>query len=196
MLDSGGLESARSAEVEASAELVRRARAGDLAAFERLMVLHERPVFATALRLLGRREDAQDATQEVFLRLHKQLARFDDIRQLSPWLYRVTVNVCRDLYRSRQDARILPLDQVPAPAVAVDPLADLTAAERKQIVAQGLRTLADKERTALVLRDIEGLSTREVARILGTREATVRVQVARARLKLRKFAQLSRKGQS
>lgn len=81
------------------AQLLRRAKAGDNAAFEQIVIEHERRVLLTALRLLGRIEDAQDASQEVFLRLHKHLRRFDEAREFTPWLYRVTVNVCRDIGR-------------------------------------------------------------------------------------------------
>ena len=66
-------------------------------AFDRILLAHERLVLRTALRLLGRLEDAEDASQEVFLRLHRALRRLDEERDLKPWLYRVTVNVCRDI---------------------------------------------------------------------------------------------------
>jgi len=84
-----------------STGLLRDAKAGDRAAFEQVVLRHERRVLLTALRLLGRWEDAQDAAQEVFVRLHRYLARFDETLELAPWLYRMTVNVCRDIGRKR-----------------------------------------------------------------------------------------------
>jgi len=84
-----------------SAGLLRDAKAGDRAAFERVVLGHERRVLLTALRLLGRWEDAQDAAQEVFVRLQRYLGRFDEALDLAPWLYRMTVNVCRDIGRKR-----------------------------------------------------------------------------------------------
>ncbi len=164
--------------------LVKLAKAGDAKAFEHIMVQQERQVFRTALRLLGRIEDAQDASQEVFLRLHRHLRRFDDARAFSPWLYRVTVNVCRDISaRKKRDEGV----SLEAFEPAVTPPSDSLEDERR-IVALGLRRLPEKERAALVLRDIEGLPTAEVARILGSSQATVRSQISSARLKIKRFA--------
>lgn len=164
-----------------SASLIARARAGDLDSFEEIMVLHQQRVFRTAYRILGNQEDAQDAAQEVFLRLYKYLKKFDDSRELAPWLYRMTVNACRDLLRKRPHTEELP-DTLPAQESAA---IDLTA-ERRWMAA-ALNTLPEKERAALVLRDIEGLSTAEVADILGSTETTVRSQICRARIKIKEF---------
>jgi RNA polymerase sigma-70 factor (ECF subfamily) len=159
-------------------------RKSEVGGFERIMALHERQVYMTALRLLGRREDAQDAAQEVFLCLHRHIGRLDGTRELSPWLYRVTVNVCRDLARERRrHAGDAPPDSIAA--AARDPLGEAGLAERRRLVGLALGTLPDKERAALVLRDIEGLPTREVARILGSAEVTVRSQISSARRKMR-----------
>lgn len=174
-----------------SAPLIRRAKAGDREAFEALLVRHERVVLRTALRLMGRLDLAQDAAQEVFLRLHKYLGRFDEERELGPWLYRMVVNVCHDQRRRRARTEAsLPLDEVdgsdPALAVPADAEARLDRERRRELVARALQTLPEKERAALVLRDVEGLATREVARILGSSEATVRSQVSTGRVKVKK----------
>ncbi len=159
--------------------------------FERLMKAHERRVFQTAWRMLGRVEDAQDAAQEVFLRLYRYLDRFDSDRPLEPWLYRVTVNVCRDLGRRRKVRQTMSLDDLeasrPLASPDPDPGAAASVAEERRIVEQALATLAEKERTALVLRDVQGLSSAEVAEILGSSQTTVRSQICRARLKIKKF---------
>src|SRR5438552_11705537 len=92
-------------EGEAEAEfalVLQRAIAGDVSAFEQIMVRFERRVLTLAWRLLGSMEDAQDASQEVFLRAFRFLHRFDTRRSLEPWLVRMTVNVCRDLGRKRK----------------------------------------------------------------------------------------------
>lgn len=164
--------------------LLAQAKSGDLGAFEQILILHQRQVYLTALRLLGRREDAQDAAQEVFLRLHKHLRRFDDSRQFSPWLYRMTVNVCRDLARERL-RHAGAATELEMAASALDPLAEAGLAERKRLVGAALARLPEKERAAIVLRDIEGLTTREVARILGSAEVTVRSQISSARRKMK-----------
>jgi RNA polymerase sigma-70 factor, ECF subfamily len=165
--------------------LLRLAKAGDAAAFEQVLIRHERRVFLTALRLLGSVEDAEDAAQEVFLRLHKHLRRFDEAREFAPWMYRVTVNVCRDMARKR--ARESAVEFVDAEYSAA-PAMEIGREEQRRIVREGLKVLPVKERAALVLRDIEGLPTKEVARILGSSEGTVRSQVSTGRLKIKKFA--------
>ena len=163
----------------AQSDLIQRARAGDRAAFESLLVEHERLVLRVALRLLGRLEDAQDAAQEVFLRLFKHLRGFDGSRELAPWLYRMTVNVCRDLQRKRRPE--MELDE--SHALVSEPEPD----DRRRFLAESLKILGEKERAALVLREIEGLETREVARILDCSEATVRSQVSTAKAKITSF---------
>ncbi len=161
------------------------AQAGDVAAFEQLMRQYERLVMATALRMLDDAGDAQDASQEVFFRLYRNLRKIQ-AGGLASWLYRVTVNVCHDLRRKR-GAAVAVEDAGDLTDGASDPQQISAEAERRRVLALSLRMLPEKERAALVLRDLEGLSTVEVARVLGSSEATVRSQVARARLKVKDF---------
>jgi RNA polymerase sigma-70 factor (ECF subfamily) len=176
-------------------EWIRRARAGDESAFALLVERHERMMLRTALRLLGNSDAAQDAAQEAFLRLHRYLRRFDESRELGPWLYRVVVNVCHDLGRRLGSTRLVGLDALPAAARAAaedGPEALDEAIERsrqRSLVQAALLTRPEKERAAIVLRDIEGLPTAEVARILGSSEGTVRSQVSTGRLKIKRFVQ-------
>ena len=147
---------------------------------------HERLVLATAYRLAGNLEDAQDASQEVFLRLYRNLAKLDT-GNLAAWLYRVTVNVCHDARRRRPST--VPVDDAPELAAAGDPQQSAGEAERKTLLLRSLRMLSEKERAALVLRDLEGLSTAEVAGVLGSSVGTVRSQISKARLKMRDFVE-------
>jgi RNA polymerase sigma factor (sigma-70 family) len=194
---SNDLEGPNGAVAEA-AEWVRRARAGDGEAFALLVDRHERMVLRTALRLLGRLDLAQDAAQDAFLRLHRHLRSFDESRELGPWLYRVVVNVCRDMSRRSSSPRLLGLDEVGEvrdarhdPARLDDALA---LAEQRRVVQAALLTLPLKEREAIVLRDIEGLATSEVARILGSSEGTVRSQISTGRLKIKRYVEARRGG--
>jgi RNA polymerase sigma-70 factor, ECF subfamily len=177
------------------ADLLQKARAGDASAFREVIVQHQRQVLITALRLLGSLELAQDAAQEVFLRLHKYLHRYDSAKKFSPWLYQVTVNVCRDLNRRRERQSMLSLEELRQNGElkelvdSVDLDSAMSRAEERRIVAEALKTLPEKEREALVLRDIQGLPTKQVARILGSSEATVRSQVSSARVKIKRFAE-------
>ena len=181
-----GLAAGDSAETVEAARLLGLAQSGDTAAFEALMRIYEVRVARTALRLLGARQDAQDAAQEVFLRLYQRISRIDTAASLSGWLYRVTVNVSYDIFRRRRGRNVVPLDaaSLPAPGSAEE---ELSREQQRRLVAEALQTLPEKERTALALRDIEGLSTREVAGILGSSEATVRSQISTARMKIRKI---------
>jgi len=162
------------------------ARAGDRAAFDLLMRRHERLVLRTAHRLAGNLEDAQDASQEVFLRLYRNLAKLDT-GNLAAWLYRVTVNVCHDARRRRPGT--VPVDDAPELAAAGDPQQSADQAEQRALLLRSLRMLSEKERAALVLRDLEGLSTAEVAGVLGSSVGTVRSQISKARLKVRDFVE-------
>jgi RNA polymerase sigma-70 factor (ECF subfamily) len=159
--------------------------ADSLPDFEALLDRFERKVLGTAMRLLGNREDARDAAQEVFLRLHKYRRSYDPSRNLEPWVYKTTVNVCFDLRHKRRE---LPLEESADPPAADARLDErLDEETRRTALKRALLTLPEKMRAALVLRDIEGLPTREVAEILGCSEVTVRSQVSQARLRLRKL---------
>src|SRR5437660_1742664 len=92
----------RSLEVAEVASLVQRTLGGDTAAFEQIIVRYQRRVLALAMKLLGSTDDAQDAAQDVFLRTFKYIHRFDVQKPMEPWLMQMTVNVCRNIGRSRQ----------------------------------------------------------------------------------------------
>ena len=167
-------------------QLVRDAKAGDVASFERIVILHECLVLRVAQRILLNGEDAKDAAQEVFIRLHRTLSRFDEEKDLGPWLYRLTVNVCRDLLR--RGKRNVPLDIVSDSADATpDPEQSAVAAQQYRMVLDALRELSPREREAVVLRDLEGRSTGEVAEILGSSETTVRSQLSTGRTKMKNY---------
>jgi RNA polymerase sigma-70 factor (ECF subfamily) len=150
--------------------------------FDELMSAHRPRVLRTAYRLLGSPEDAQDVCQEVFLRLLKNLDTLDAPPQA--WLYRVTVNLCYDYHR-RRPAIIDTEFEHADPAPRIDRVLELD--ERRRLLTAGLRRLSERERTCTVLRDIEGLSNREVAAILGVEEVTVRTHCASARAKLANY---------
>ena len=165
-----------------------RENSGELADFERIMSQCERRVLRVALRLLNNPQDAQDAAQEVFLRLYKHFGNLDETRGYEPWLYRVTVNVCRDISRGRR--RSVGLAEVPDPvAPQPDAYHDAERAQQREIVRRGLGCLGEKERAALVLRDVEGLPAEEVARRLACSKATVRSHIANARIKFRRYVE-------
>jgi len=172
--------------------LVKLAKTGDTRAFEVIVLRHERRVLTTAMHLLGgNREDARDAAQQVFLRLHKNLDRLNENLAFAGWLYRITVNVCRDIQRSRAARPTVPLEQAGDVAGISKSDEAIVRSEQSRMIHAALATLSEKERAAVVLRDLEGLTTREVARILGSSEGTVRSQICHARLKMRQYLRRS-----
>ncbi|MBM3784111.1 MAG: sigma-70 family RNA polymerase sigma factor [Acidobacteria bacterium] len=156
--------------------LIARAKAGDDRAFEALLRQFERPVLGLCTRLLGAGGEAEEAAQDVFWKFHRALSTFDEERRIEPWLFRIAFNECRDRLRRRRVHVELIDSPVPPAAEAA-----LVLAEVREAVSR----LPDRERAALLLREIEGLETREVAERLGTTEQTVRSQVSRARMRLR-----------
>ena len=171
------------------AVLVQRTISGDSAAFETIILRFERRVLALSIRLLNSPEDAQDAAQEVFLRAFKYIHRLDLSRPVEPWLVRMTVNVCRDIGRKRQQRRNTFQEDTVADIASKDestnPHNGFAGEQRKQFLWKALDNLPEKERMAVILRDIEGFSTSEVATILRSSETTVRSQVSRARMKMK-----------
>lgn len=176
-----------SGEAAEATRLVRLVLGGDSAAFEQIILRYETRVMTMAARLLGTRDDAHDVAQEVFLRAFKYLHRLDLQKPLEPWLMRITVNVCRDVGRQRQRRRntFVQFEKSETVDQSADPYAGLARKQERLILQRALANLPEKERLAIILRDVEGLSTAEVASILRSSETTVRSQVSRGRLRLK-----------
>ncbi len=190
----GGRDEGREREgaVAALARLIIRAKAGDATAFDQIVISHQRWVIALAWRMLGDWEDARDAAQETFLRVYKSFGRFDPAQDFNGWLYRIAVNVCRDIARKRRSNHFSLEAEVESGAIAEPASAHNTEsaamlAQEQEILRRALATLPEKERAAIVLRDLEGLKTEEVARILGSSPTTVRSQISAARVKIKAF---------
>jgi len=173
--------------------LIKRAVSGDTTAFEQIMIHSQQRVMTLSWRMLGNEADARDASQEVFLRVYKYLGRFKQDQDFFAWVYQITVNVCRDIAKKRQrhTERFASLDttveesafEVPALQEGADEA--LIAAQQRELIASAMATLPEKERAAILLRDIEGLPTDEVARILRSSSTTVRSQISSARKKIK-----------
>jgi RNA polymerase sigma-70 factor (ECF subfamily) len=150
---------------------------------------------AMSWRMLGNEADARDASQEVFLRVYKYLKRYDPNQEFFAWIYRITVNVCRDILKKRRhhDDRVVPLEAnadegaLKIPASPDDVEQTLLSAQRRKLIAQAIEALPYKERASIVLRDVEGFSTEAVAQILQSSATTVRSQISSARKKIRDY---------
>jgi RNA polymerase sigma-70 factor (ECF subfamily) len=149
--------------------------------FDDVVRQREAQVLRTAYRILGNWADAEEVAQEVFLRLHRHGLGFANDAAMGSWIYRVTVNLCVDQTRKVRPGQDVPDLRDPA----ASPEASAIREERKRELMRALATLPVKERAAVVLREIEGLSTAEVAEILGSREVTVRSQISNAFGRLR-----------
>ena len=179
-------------DLDPDAELVLRWREGDPRAFETLVRRHERRVFGLLMRMLGNREDAEDASQETFLNLHRHGHRFRRESRFSTFVYRVAVNAAlnrrRTLGRRRAHMERLTEHQAVGLDVPATPRAPEDAAAGEEVrdrVSQGILTLSPALRAPLVLYDIEGLPYGEIARVLGLAEGTVKSRIHRARRALR-----------
>jgi RNA polymerase sigma-70 factor (ECF subfamily) len=174
----------------ATSDLVQRALRGEDEAFDELVVAHERRVWSLAYQIVGNADDAREITQDVFLRVHQHLKSYDPSRPFGSWLYRIAVNCTYDYLRKRPDHDSL--DDMDAPehdprlaAPARHPDAGLADREVRQVLRHALRRLTPVERTVFLLRDVEGLETREIAFIVKCSAITVRRHSSNARLKLR-----------
>jgi len=152
------------------------------AVLERLMTLHERLVLRTAWRMLGNREDAQDAAQEVFLRLYRHLRSVEE-QAAQSWLYRTTINVCYDALRRRPKTGELLVE----PSLPSEAASGLEESQKRSLLEAGLRRLTPQERAVVVLCSIEGRSSAKAAEALGVSEGTVRSHLSLARTRLKEY---------
>jgi RNA polymerase sigma-70 factor (ECF subfamily) len=170
-------------------ELIARAREGDMAAFEQLTGAHVDRLYAVVRRLVGSSTDAEDVVQETLLRAWRGIGRFKGRSMYFTWLYRIAVNEANRALekRSRRGASV-PIDddglQLPAPAQE-GPASRTELRELRTALDRAIANLAPQYRIALVLRDLEGLSTREAAEIVGIAEGAFKSRLHQARLQVR-----------
>jgi RNA polymerase sigma-70 factor (ECF subfamily) len=166
--------------MQATALMFEIAQAAD-DAFDRVVRQREEQLLRIACRMLGNWADAEEVAQDAFLRLHRHGLEFPNEAALGAWLYRVTVNLCVDRSRRAHPAQVLPELRAANPSAEAELLRD----EQKRLLMAALSELPAKERAAVILREIEGLPTPDVAEILGSTEGTVRSQVSKAMVRLR-----------
>ena len=172
-------------------ELIQRARAGDEDAFARLVLAHADRVYG-ALRRFGLNAAAADeVTQEVFLRAWRGLDRFEERAQLSTWLYRIAFNEAQRRLSRRELPRVEPPLEGEDPASSIPeethlgPEARALGHEFEAVLERALAELPADWRAAVVLRDIEGLSTDQAAAVVGVRPAAFKSRLHRGRMQLR-----------
>lgn len=177
-------------------ELISRAQKGDEDAFAQLMEAHQGKVYGLILRLTSSPEDALELSQETFFNAWRGLPGFHGESQFSTWLFRLASNVTIDFLRREKRRRSImgsslsegDLDggQWDVPDERFTPQSEVERTELQEAVHRGLSQLSDEHRTVLLLRELSGLSYREIGDILQLEEGTVKSRIARARLALKK----------
>ena len=166
-------------------ELVQQTLAGEQHAFESIVRRYEERAWWAAYHLLGDAEEARDVVQEAFLRAYKALARFDFGMSFYTWLYRIVVNLSIDTMRKRSRLRPVSLDDLPggiaAPTPDEAPAHRMENEETARRVREILTKLPEKYRTVMTLRELNGLSCKEIASIVHSTHATVRWRLHIAR---------------
>jgi RNA polymerase sigma-70 factor (ECF subfamily) len=181
-------------------ELVARSQRGDVDSFNQLILRWERPIYALAYRVIGREEEARDVCQEAFLRAFRALPGFKGQAKFSSWLYRITLNLCRDWIRRQRRA---PVSQMPedmdvlemaAARGPVESIEDLVARrELSAVVEEAMALLPDEQRTAIILKEYHGMTFQEIADLQGCPLSTVKTRLYQGLSVLRR--QLERNGQ-
>lgn len=174
---------------EDESALVQRARARDAAAFEELVRRHADRLYAVVLRFVADREEAQEVTQEAFLRAWRSIGRFEGRSLFFTWLYRIGINEAKRRAAKRPPATVASLDDEPipeAPDWSEAPETRLDQADLRRILEQAIRSLPLDYRAPIILRDVEGLSTREAAEVMELGEAAFKTRLHRARLAVRR----------
>jgi RNA polymerase sigma-70 factor (ECF subfamily) len=173
------------------AELVRRAQAGELAAFEELVSRHEQRVYTLARRIVRQEQDAEDVTQLTFLSALEHLDTFRGESSFATWLSRIATHAALKVIRKRKGlpTKSLDDDSLPHPEYIADwresPAELATRSETQRLIDAALAELDERYRLVFLLRDVEGFSVKETSEALGLSEANVKVRLLRARLELR-----------
>jgi RNA polymerase sigma-70 factor, ECF subfamily len=184
------------AEDAAVEDLVRRAQAGDMAAFDGLVRRFSGPMYNLAYRMVGNGADADDLAQEIFVKLHRSIGQFRWQARFTTWLYAVAANVCRSGMRRRRrisSREVMSLDRddsaeskPPVPADPGDPPAQaIIRRETREQVETAIAELPEEFRMTIVLRDLQGLEYEEIAQALKCSMGTVKSRLARARLRVK-----------
>lgn len=166
-------------------ELVALAQGGDVESFNQLVARWERPIYALAYRTLGREEDARDVVQEAFLRAYRGLKGFKGQAKFSSWLYRITLNLCRDWMRKARRAPMIQVpesedgldmaEQMPSPAESVEEL--VNRRQMSAAVARAMAELPDEQRVAILMKEYHGLTFQEIADALDCPLSTVKTRL-------------------
>ena len=174
-------------------ELVQLASRGETSAFNELVLRWERPIYALACRVLGREEDARDVCQDAFMRAFRGLKKFKGQAKFSSWLYRITLNLCRDwLRRERRVGFVQPLEDFDlGDRHLVDPINEtvedlIVRRDLGRAVSKVMAELPEDQRIVIVLEEYHGLTFREIAEVLECPLSTVKTRLYQGFARLRR----------
>jgi RNA polymerase sigma-70 factor (ECF subfamily) len=176
-------------------ELIEEFRSGEQSSFEELLSRYSNKVFSLASRLTRNTEDAEEVLQDVFVTVHRKIASFEGKSSFSSWLYRVTVNAAFMKLRKRRQDLSVPLEDVVQQSYAVAALKSPESAfvdaqsirnQMLEALESAIRKLPDDYRPVFILRDVDGLTSREVSKILDLTVPAVKSRLHRSRLMLRR----------
>jgi RNA polymerase sigma-70 factor, ECF subfamily len=170
-------------------QLVERSQAGDRLAFEELVRRHADRLYAIVLRFVADGGEAQDVTQEAFLRAWRSIRSFEGRSKFFTWLYRIGINEAKRRAARRPDVTVVSLDDEPipeAPDWSQAPETRLRQADLRRLIEAAIRALPIEYRAPVILRDVEGLTTQEAAEVMELGEAAFKSRLHRARLAVRR----------
>lgn len=180
--------------------LVEQVRQGSRRAFQKLVERYQRKVYALALGMLRNPEEAYDIAQDAFLKAHQNLDKFQGTSSFYTWLYRITVNLCIDQLRKAGradqvefDERIAheevgsPADELSGRRLGFDPVRALSDKELRGRLLGALAQISDQHRVVLLLREVDGLSYKEMAEVLGCAEGTIMSRLFHARKRMQEL---------
>ncbi len=178
-------------------DLMLRLKAGDQAAFRTLVERHKLTVLNLCLRFTGNRDDAEDLSQDVFIRVYQAAPRYEIKAAFTTWLYRITVNVCLNHQRRKKILNFFSLNQRHTAAATADhhwpelvqpqrPDTDLEQKELQQLVQSAIESLPENQKAVLILHRYQNLSYQEIATVLQTTVSAVESRLHRARVNLKK----------
>ncbi|NSW92293.1 MAG: sigma-70 family RNA polymerase sigma factor [Firmicutes bacterium] len=179
-------------------DLIRKSQKGDIEAFEQLIESYQKKVFNIALGMMGNYDDANDISQEVFIKVFKSIRNFRQQSSFSTWLYRITTNACLDELRKRKNSKnIISIDQVihlengeVVRQIEDDGPTPESTAERnelKEAVRDAIFQLSNEHKEVIILRDIQGFSYDDIAKIISCPQGTVKSRINRARNMLKEI---------
>jgi len=178
-------------------ELINKSKNGNIEAFEELIEAYQKKVFNLAFRIIGNFDDANELAQEALIRIYKSIRSFKEESSFSTWVYKITTNICLDEIRKRKNKKVVYIDdeikltdgevirQIEDDKPTPEEKAESN--EIKKTVFEAIGKLPEDHKVVIILRDIQGFSYEEIARITKCPEGTIKSRLNRARLTLREI---------